>query len=32
MQLSEHCTLCPRRCGANRAAGRTGYVIRAEKR
>ena len=25
MQLSEHCTLCPRRCGANRAAGRTGY-------
>ena len=25
MQLPEHCTLCPRRCGANRAAGRTGY-------
>lgn len=25
MQLPEHCTLCPRRCGANRAVGRTGY-------
>ena len=25
MQLPEHCTLCPRCCGANRAAGRTGY-------
>ena len=26
MQLPEHCTLCPRRCGANRAAGRTGCL------
>lgn len=24
MQLPEHCQMCPRRCGANRAAGRTG--------
>ncbi len=24
MQLPEHCSLCPRRCGANRAAGQTG--------
>ena len=23
--MLEHCTLCPRRCGANRAAGQTGF-------
>lgn len=25
MQLPQSCSLCPRRCGANRAAGQTGY-------
>lgn len=25
MQLPHHCTLCPRACGADRAAGQTGY-------
>lgn len=25
MQLPHHCRLCPRACGADRAAGRTGY-------
>lgn len=25
MQLPHHCRLCPRSCGADRAAGRTGY-------
>ena len=24
MQLPQHCTLCPRACGANRAAGAVG--------
>lgn len=30
MQLPEHCTLCPRRCGANRAAGHSGICGAAD--
>ena len=25
MHLPDHCSLCPRQCGANRAAGQRGF-------